>query len=165
MARRYPGRAGDQRHLPLQNLTHAAPVVFRTSSRLAASAIAALQAAFDTLGHAGQHLARAALEHVSRTTTGDFLHRLDPADRRISLAHQGILDAHRVGLDRHIHIVEHRDRRHAHFDVGQALLQTLGSRLHQRSGRARSPAAAPRAWRHGPWPQPSRARPQRGRRR
>ena len=67
------------------------------------------------------------------------------------LAVQRIADRIRIGLHRHVDVVDQRDARRGKGHVGQALAQGLGRRAHQRTmERRRHRQIAPPAWHPSP---------------
>ena len=168
------GSAGDQRHLTrCVNLAHAASVDLRISSRLAASAIAAPRRLPSMrVGHAGWHLARAALRthgwHQRRRSLTVSIQR---TWRRAALPHQGVLDAR--APDRSLSGPPpstlpttgiRRGYAHLRFRPDRRFSQPLGGFGFTRAQwkRARSPAAysrlAPRALGQRPSPASTAAR-------
>src|SRR5574340_500797 len=70
-----------------------------------------------------QHLARRAFGVVGDALFAELQHGLDPAHRRIQLAHQRVPDRFAVAVSRDIGIVQYRDDRCLHRDIGEIAAQ------------------------------------------
>src|SRR5574340_347749 len=85
----------------------------------------------DAFIQACQHLARCAFGVVGDASFAEFQHGLDPAHRRIQLAHQRVPDRRAVTVSRDIGIVQYRDDWRLHCNIGEIAAQLFRRALEQ----------------------------------